>query len=89
MTITAEASPDCGQSGQVRRVFWREQVPWALVQLPGRGMVAVPWDWTDLPSPQTGDEPASDDLASALITPAGLRELIRFVRDRRPPRPGQ
>src|SRR2546430_8180778 len=33
VTIVSEDSPFCGQSGRVRRVFWRERSPWVVVRL--------------------------------------------------------
>ena len=78
MTIVSEASPYCGQSGRVRRVFWRERIPWVLVRLRIGGMTAVRWDWTDLPVPQVERNPSQDEPA-VLLCPSALRNLVRFL----------
>ncbi len=89
LTILSEESPWCGQSGQARRVFWQEKSAWVLVQVPGSGIVAVPWHWTNLPTPQASDDSSPEEVATALITPTALRDLIRFVRERYTERPGR
>jgi hypothetical protein len=83
VTIVSESSSYCGQSGRVRRVFWREHEPWVLVRLGVGGLVSVPWEWTDLPAPQLERESAPGDESTVLISPIALRDFIRFVRDRR------
>ena len=67
MTIVSEDSPDCGQSGRVKRVFWREKIPWLLVRFRIGGMRAVPWDWTDLPIPQVEHLPRLTRLPSSSL----------------------
>jgi len=80
VTIVSEDSPYCGQSGRVRRVFWRESQPWALVRFRIGGMTAVPWDWTDLPVPQLEPSPSAGDGVMVLLSPTALRDLVRFLR---------
>ncbi len=81
MTIISEDSQYCGQSGRVRRVFWRERKPWVLVRLRIGGIVTVPWDWTDLPLPQLERGPSADNGSTVLLSPTALRDLVRFLRD--------
>jgi len=80
VTIVSEDSPFCGQSGRVRRVFWRERSPWVVVRLCLGGITGVPWGWTDLPVPQWEPSPSSDEEPMILLSPTALRDLIRFVR---------
>ena len=80
MTIVSEDSPYSGQSGRVRRVFWRERTPWVLVRLGIGGMIAVRWDWTDLPVPQLERDPSPKERPTVLLSPSALRDLVRFVR---------
>jgi len=82
VTIISEDSIYCGQSGRVKRVFWRQQTPWIVVRLRIGGMAAVPWDWTDLPCTQTEQSPAPDCRHAVLLSPIALRDLIRFLRGR-------
>ena len=77
MTIVSESSPYCGQSGRVKRVFWRKRRPWVLVRLRIGGITGVPWNWTDLPVLKLGS-PA--DAPVVLLSPAALRDLVRFSR---------
>ena len=83
MTIVSEDSPFCGQSGWVRRVFWREQSPWVLVRLRIGGITSVPWIWTDLPVPQSGGGLSADEEPTVLLSPTALRDLVRFLRSQR------
>src|SRR5256886_15778139 len=78
VTIVSEDSPFCGQSGRVRRVFWRERSPWVVVRLCLGGITGVPWGWTDLPVPQWEPSPSSDEEPMILLSPTALRDLIRF-----------
>ncbi len=78
--IISEDSPNCGQSGRVRRVFWRERMPWVLVRFRIGGMTAVPWNWTDLPIPQPELSSSADDRPTVLLSPTALRDLVRFLR---------
>ena len=82
MTIVSEASPHCGQSGRVRRVFWRERTPWVLVRLRIGGIIAVRWDWTDLPVPQLEPDLPPNEGPAVLLAPRALRDLVRFLRSR-------
>lgn len=82
MTIVSEVSPYCGQSGRVRRVFWRERTPWVLVRLRIGGITAVPWDWTDLPVPQLESNLPPNEGLAVLLAPSALRDLVRFLRSR-------
>ena len=87
MSILSEESPYCGQSGRVRRVFWRQRTAWILVRLRLGGMVAFPWASTDLPVPPLEEDARPDGPPSALLSPIALRDLIRFLQYRRmPPR---
>jgi hypothetical protein len=52
------------------------------MQLSIGGVVAVPWDWTDLPIPQTEEGPSSDRGLTTLLSPIALRDLVRFLRGR-------
>lgn len=81
MTIVSEDSPYCGQSGRVRRVFWRRRVPWVLVRLRLGGIVALPWASTDLLAPQLEIDPRPDEASTALLSPIALRELARFCQN--------
>src|SRR5439155_17220996 len=76
VTIVSEDSPDCGQSGRVKRVFWREKIPWVLVRFRIGGMRAVPWDWTDLPIPQAELISSSHDTSAVFLSPSALRDLV-------------
>jgi hypothetical protein len=78
VTIISEDSPYCGQSGRVRRVFWRQRNPWVLLRFQLGGITAVPWNWTDLPVPPMEGVPLPDDFIN-LLSPAALRDLVRFV----------
>jgi len=77
VTIVSESSPYCGQAGRVKRVFWRKRRPWVLVRLRIGGITGVPWNWTDLPVLKLGS-PA--DAPVVLLSPAALRDLVRFSR---------
>ena len=82
MTIVAEECPYCGESGRVRRVFWRQLLPWVSVRLNSARMVAIPWCWTNLPKAQNGDLP-SNDSSAVLLSVSALEDLLRFVRERK------
>jgi hypothetical protein len=82
VTIVSEDSPYCGQSGRIRRVFWRRRVPWVLVRLRLGGTVALPWASTDLLAPQLEVDPRSDETSTALLSPIALRDLARFFQNR-------
>ena len=86
MAIISEDSPYCGQSGRVRRVFWRQRVPWVVVRLRLGGIVALPWASTDLLVPQLEIDPRTDEVATTLLSPIALRDLARFIQHRRPMR---
>src|SRR5947207_10807818 len=75
VTIAFEDSPYCGQSGRVRRVFWRERTPWVLVRLRVGGIVSVPWDETDLPVTKLEGGPSPDDGPTVLLSSDALRDL--------------
>jgi hypothetical protein len=78
VTIVSESSPYCGQLGRVKRVFWRKRRPWVLVRFRIGGMTGVPWNWTDLPVLNLGSP--VDDGPVVLLSPAALRDLVRFSR---------
>ncbi len=81
--IASEESPYCGQAGRVLRVFWRGRVPWVVVRLRAGGVTAVPCIWTDLPLPVTEQSSSPRGGPAALLSPATLRDLVRFFCDRR------
>jgi hypothetical protein len=62
----------------VKRVFWRKRTPWALVRFRIGGITSVPWNWTDLPVQYLGS--ATGDGPESLLSPAALRDLVRFSR---------
>ena len=64
MTVVSEDSPYCGQSGRVRRVFWRQRTAWVLVRLRLGGMATLPWASTDLPVPHLEDDTRPDEVSS-------------------------
>jgi hypothetical protein len=78
VTIVSESSPYCGQSGRVKRVFWRKRRPWVLVRFRIGGIASVPWNWTDLPVLKNLGWPADGPVV--LLSPAALRDLVRFSR---------
>ena len=82
VTVVSEDSPYCGQSGRVRRVFWREQVPWVVLRLRLGGIVALLWASTDLFEPHLESDPRADEAATALLSPIALRDLARFILQR-------
>ena len=84
VTIASERSSYCGQSGRVCRIFWRPE-PWVLVRLRSGVLLALPWSWTNLPKPEA---PSSSGRAPALLSPAALRDLVRFLRSREEQRRG-
>jgi hypothetical protein len=64
--------------------FWREDLPWLVLQLPDGRRTAAPADWTDLPAdtfPQTRDRPLL--LAHALPPMARLCQRLRPTRSTR------
>jgi hypothetical protein len=77
VTIVSESSRYCGQSGRVKRVFWRKHRPWVLVRFRIGGITSVPWNWTDLPVLNLGSPAYGPAI---LLSPAALRELVRFSR---------
>ena len=79
MTIISDNSPDDGQSGHVRRVFWRERIPWVLVRLRIGGVIAVRWDCTDLPVPQLEERPSPNLVIPVLLCPRALLDIVRFL----------
>jgi len=87
VTIASEDSPYCGQSGRVRRVFWRQRIPWILIRLRLGGIVALPWASTDLLAPQLELNSRADQAGTALLlSPIALRDLARFIQHGRPRR---
>ena len=83
MTIVSEDSPHCGQSGRVRRIFWRQRIPWVLIRLRLGGIVALPWASTDLLAPQLEFDPHPDEAGTAvLLAPIALRDMARFIEHR-------
>jgi hypothetical protein len=82
VTVVSEDSRYCGQSGRVRRVFWRQGTAWVLVRLRVGGLLALPWASTDLPVLQFDDDARSDGRPAALLSPIALRDLARFLQNR-------
>jgi hypothetical protein len=78
--VTAEAHPQCGQSGRVRRVFWRAGAPWVLVHCSSGMLLMLPWAATDLPQPVAEELAAVGERAAPLLSPAALLGLARFLR---------
>jgi hypothetical protein len=58
-------------------VFWREDKPWVVLQLPSGRRTAVPASWTDL----DGQFSRREDRPQ--ILPAGLLELARYCHGQR------
>jgi hypothetical protein len=56
-------------------VFWREEEPWVVLQLPTGRRASIPAAWTDLPLDQFD---VNEDRPE--ILPAGLLELARHCR---------
>jgi hypothetical protein len=83
VTVVSEDNPHCGQSGRVRRVFWRQGTAWVLVRLRVGGLLALPWVSTDLPVLQFDDNDRPDEPPSTLLSPIALRDLARFLQYRR------
>jgi hypothetical protein len=86
VAIVSEDSRYCGQSGRVRRVFWRQRVPWVVVRLRLGGIIALPWASTDLLVPQLEIDARTDEAATTLLSPIALQDLARFIQHRRPMR---
>jgi hypothetical protein len=84
VTVVSELSPDCGQSGRVRRVFWRQGAPWVLICLSRGQLISIPWEWTSLPVLLDDDQTA--DHIAVLFSPAALLDLVRYLRRREPQR---
>ena len=82
MTVVSEDSPYSGQSGRVRRVFWRQRTAWVLVQLRLGGTATLPWASTDLPMPHLEGDTRPDENLPALLSPVALRDLARFLQYR-------
>jgi hypothetical protein len=53
-------------------LFWREDVPWVVLQLPSGRRTAVPVSWTDLTT-----ERFASGKGQPEILPSGLIELAR------------
>jgi hypothetical protein len=54
-----------------------------LVRLHDGEMRSLSWSWTDLPVPNTADKPSDEEAAITLLSPAAVRDLVRFVRGHR------
>lgn len=54
-------------------LFWREDEPWVVLQLPSGRRMAVPASWTDLATEQF-----PSGKGKAEILPSGMLELARF-----------
>jgi len=81
--VTAEDDPHAGQVGRVSRVFWRGVVPWMAVRGRRGAVFAVPWGATDLPAPPPAPADDPGDEEAVLLSPAAVRALVQFVRQRR------
>jgi hypothetical protein len=56
-------------------LFWREDKPWVVLQLPSGRRTAVPASWTDLAT-----ERLPSGKGQSEILPSGLMELARYCR---------
>jgi hypothetical protein len=57
--------------------------PGVLVRLRLGGVIALPWDSTDLPVPELEDHARPDGPPPALLSPSALRNLARFLQHRK------
>jgi hypothetical protein len=67
-----------GEHASVHDIFWREEEPWVVLQLPSGRRTAVPASWTDLPR-----ELLSSTRSRAEIHPLALVELAKHCRSLR------
>ena len=59
-------------------LFWREDKPWVVLQLPAGRRTAVPASWTDLTTERFASGKGQSD-----ILPSGLIELARHCHELR------
>jgi hypothetical protein len=69
-------------NASVHDVFWQEDEPWVVLQLPSGRRTAVPASWTDLPSEHTKSE-----KNRAEAHPLALLELAKHCHNMRRSRP--
>ncbi|HTV07307.1 MAG TPA: hypothetical protein VME86_18195, partial [Acidobacteriaceae bacterium] len=77
--IESEGNCCCGQSGRVRRVFWRHR-PWVLIRLQSGVLRAFAWEETDLAIPAVSSPVGTVPL---LLSPQAMLDLVRFLNHRR------
>jgi hypothetical protein len=71
-----------GEFAHFLDLFWREDEPWVVLQLPNGQRAALPASWTDLPR---GCFVANKGRAELL--PSALLELARYCQRLTPQRP--
>jgi hypothetical protein len=76
-----------GEFASFLDLFWREDEPWVVLQLPDGRRTAVPASWTDLPA-----EGFAQTKGRAELLPSALLDLARYCqrlasRRRKRPRP--
>src|SRR5262245_531790 len=76
-----------GEFASFLDLFWREDEPWVVLQMPNGQRTAVPASWTDLPA-----ECFAQTKGRAELLPSALLELARYCqrlapRRRKRPRP--
>jgi hypothetical protein len=59
-------------------VFWRPD-PWVLIRFHSGDLRALPWDWTNLPQPDTGVSVKWHTEGAVLLSAAALLDLVRFL----------
>jgi hypothetical protein len=74
----SEGTSCCGQSGRVKRVFWRGG-PWVLVRLQSGVLRAFAWEETNLPMPAVV---SALGAAPLLLSPHSMLDLVRFLSHR-------
>jgi len=76
--VISEDCGYCGQSGRIRRVFWRPD-PWVLIRFHNGLLQAVPWVWTNLPQPETSVSDEGRTGSAALLSAVALLDLVRLL----------
>ena len=82
MTVVSEDNPYCGQSGRIRRVFWRGECLGSGAAT-ARGYHGGPLAFHGSPSPAARDDAWPDGSPPTLLSPIALRDLVRFLRHRK------
>lgn len=78
MTIASELNSCCGQSGRVKRAFWRGE-PWVLVRPQSGVLRAFAWKETNLPVPAIT---SALSAVPVLLSPDAMLDLARFLSHR-------